>query len=162
MIAIGGYFFPRLSEAPILGSSKVGTQFGVQRMATVVFSPTTATTTSLFNSDVNERYITDVVFYCDNLGSSRTLLTGVGLLSAGFTFSAATTSNSTSGLQGNTNFVLNTSVATTTFQNYVASSTPGLTGTAVNRFWPAGTFLTYVANATNTAVCTINTDYIPS
>ncbi len=153
---VGAYFFPHF--VPTV-ASPTGTQFGTQKTATVIFSPTTASasTTALYNSDQSDRIITDVKYYCSGVGTSRTFLTGAGL--DVFTFQAATTSVTT-GLGGNTNYVLATTVATSSTSLYVATTTPGLTGTVTNRIWPAGTYLTYIANATNTAVCSIATDYV--
>lgn len=72
----------------------------------------------------------------------------------------ATSSSATAGFAGNTNYVLNTSIATTTPTLYIASTTPGLTGTNYNRTWTAGTYLSIQSNATTTALGYFKINYL--
>lgn len=142
-------------------NSPVGTTNDTARRASVVFIPSTgsATSTSILNSGSVDRIVTDVTYDCNTVGTSQTAYSGAGLNS--LVFQAATTSSSAPNSLGNTNFILNTQVSTSTSDLYVASTTPGLVSTVTNRVWPTGSYLTFTSNATNTAVCVLTAGYLP-
>lgn len=97
---------------------------------------------------------------CTGLGTSQAYNSGTGLTSNGWTLLGATTSVSSTGLQGNTNYILNTFIATTTVNYYVGSTTEGVIA-YTSRIWPANTYLTFNFNATNTAQCSIGVEFVP-
>lgn len=135
------------------------------KIAEFNFAPTTAaaTTTSVLNSDSQDRIITSFDTACSGLGTSLTAYTGAGL--AALVFKVATSSTDTPNNLSNTNYVYNGTIATSSSSFYDASSTPGLTSATVvnfNRRWPAGTYLTVSSNATNTASCILNARYLQS
>lgn len=157
VIAIGGYYYP---EYVVKAGNPSGATFNTAKTAMIVWTPSTtaATTTSLFNGDGSDRAIKQVQYECTSLAA----VNNPNFISLGWAFTAATTSVSqTGGLMGNTNYILNTSVATTVPNLFVSSTTPGAIGTAINRIWPNGTYLTFAANASSTATCIIGVDYIP-
>lgn len=152
-LLIGHSFWPQTAQV-LSGANSVGTTFGTQKMAAIVFVPltTSATTTSVLNGDANDRYVTSSFSYCGGVGSSPSVST--------LTFTAATTStNAPASLGTNTNYVMNISVATSTADNTNATST---FGSPVWQRWSAGSYVTFASNATNTAVCTVGVNYIPS
>lgn len=135
---------------------------GTAKIASFSFNPATgATTTSILNGDSVDRVITSMNVSCSGVGTSLTALTGAGLNS--LIFSVATTAASAPVALGNSNFVYNGTIATSSATFYDASTTPGLTSATVigvNRRWPTGTYLTVSANATNTAACAITAYYL--
>lgn len=150
--------------------SPAGTTNSTPRIAQITFAPSTgnATSTSMLNTDANDRVISTVDESCVGLGVSQTGWTGAGLLSLGLIFTASTSSVPTpvnNGTLANTNYVLDNSntIATTTPALYfIASSTPGAIGNNPTfRIWNAGSYLTIQANATNTASCQIRVGYLP-
>ncbi len=136
--------------------SPAGATFGNQKLAFIVWTPSTdsATSTSILNTDDNDRIITSADYWCANLTTVN------GAPRTSWAFTAATTSISSMSLQGNTNFVLNTNVATTTSELYVSSTTPGLLATADYRRWATGSYMTFNANASSTATCVIGVKYL--
>lgn len=167
IIAILGLNYPH-SVQQLAGASAVGTTQSTPRQVLIVMSPTTpaATSTSILNSDSNDRIIESAKYECTGIGSSFTYLTGAGLASTGLILNAATTSVANTGSQGNTNLVFdnsNTVATTSPTLAFISSSTPGTIGANVtNRVWASGSYLTFTTNATNTAVCTVGVSYIPS
>ncbi len=156
-IAVGAYFYP--SYAPLAGTSTAGSTFNSAKMAAVAFAPAdpTATTTSILNTDANDRLVTGARVSCGNVGTSFTQINGSGL--AALIFSAATTSTNAPATVSNTNFAFRVTVATSSVDTFVASTTP--TNSYMQR-WSAGSYLTFFSNATNTAQCTVAADYLPS
>lgn len=159
IVAIGGaYFFPQYSGS--LGNSPVGTEFGTQKIAAVAWSLSSgsATSTSLYNSDQNDRVIESSFVACDTVGTSRTAYTGTGL--ASLIVRAATTTTEAPAIVTNTNYAVNISpLATSTPVVLTSSSTEGVLG-GYSRVWPAGSYLTFFSNATNTAQCTVGVEYV--
>lgn len=152
----GAYQYPKQQ---FIASSPVGSTFGDAKIASVNMTPATsgATSTSILNTDGSARWVANYgMTACTGAGSSFTFLTGAGI--ANLLLQAATTSVPNQGLQGNTNYALNLQVATTTaFSNSASSTSPVLGG-----YWPANTYLTFTFNATNTAACTVEIDYLAS
>lgn len=138
--------------------SGAGSTFSTAKIAEVIINPSvvTASSSSILNTDVSARIITDSVWSCS--GSNGQGLSVVG----------ATTSVTGVGLNGNINYFMN-SFATTTVASqieYVASSTEGIQ-TYTNRLWPAGTYATFVMGTTSTFVgnagsCQVAVHYLAS
>lgn len=156
---IGGHsFWPQSQIATV--QAPVGSTFNTAKIASIVFNPQTgtATSTSILNTDADDRIIQSSFFYCDTIGTSRTAYTGTGL--AVFTFTAATTSTSAPGTITNTNLVMSNTMATATTPLYNASSTIGTAD--FGRIWATGSYLSFASNATNTASCVIGVNYLAS
>lgn len=146
-----GYFYPRTQAT--VGASATGSTFSTAKQFSKIWAPVSAsaTTTSIYNDTGNSLYVTRSFFYC----SGASLNTSVSSI----IFSAATTSTNAPASLGNTNYLLIDSMATAT-PAYVATTT--FTSTAANLVWPAGSYVTFSSNGTNTAVCTIGVDAIGS
>jgi hypothetical protein len=165
-LAVGAYFFPSFSATPqTAGSSTAGNTFSNAKIAQVTMIPsaagTNATTSSMLNSDENDRIIIDGGVACTGIGTFTNSPAGQGNL-ANWTVKAATTSTAAPADVGAlTNFNLNINVATTTPTNFVATSTNPVTGNS-GRIWAAGTYETFWWNATSTATCQPYVHYIPT
>lgn len=161
-IAVLGLYLPNSGftvGGVTVATSSDQTTNSTAKTATVTISPATASATStvsLLNTDSVDRVIIGTEVFCSNVGSSKTYLTGTGL--ASFLLRAATTSSSSVGLQGNTNYAAQITVSTSTDLFYIASSTEGVLQ-YVSRIWPTNTYLTFNFNATNTAACTVGSRY---
>lgn len=159
---IGGYFYPGGSSTIVNSfgaASPTGSTFNNAKiaMATVDLSAVAGTSTAILNGDVSDRIVSEGLFDCNTVGTSRTFSTGAGL--SALTFTISTSSSATNNTNVNTNYILQTDVATTSTELYSASGTPGLTGTAAIRRWATGSYLIIGSNATNTANCTIGVKY---
>lgn len=159
----GGYYFPQVTK---FVGSPVGSTFNTAKIASVDMSPLTsaATSTSLLNTDASGRWVKSVETACNGVGSSQAWNaagTGGGL--ATWALTVATTS--TAAQTNSTNYVGNIStIGTSTPWEQSASSTVPST-TSVNTdlyFWPAGSYLTFTFNATNTAACVVSASYLAS
>lgn len=161
-------------QVAVGGASAVGTTFSTQRIAQIVFAPTTgsATTTSIYNGDDNDRVVDSAYAYCSGVGTSLTAYTGTGL--ANWILSAATTSSSAPNAITNTNLAMNMVMSTSSAFSFTSTSTPSsylynvtgngaattsATQSAVSRVWAAGTYMTFGSNATNTAACIVGVRY---
>lgn len=165
-VAIGRFTF---KNEVLAGASPVGSTFTTAKFAAVTASFLTSTSTSVLNTDANDRVILSLKYGCTGVGSSFTQVTGVPLTSAGLTLKAATTSTIAPFAPlsvANTNLAISTTIATSSAQSGVltfASSTQALTNPlSYNQLWLAGSYLTFFTNATNTAACTIGVEYLPS
>lgn len=164
-LAFFGYT-PFLKVTQVLNplGSAAGTTFNSAKVAQVNMSPSTAsaTTTSLQNTDGSDRWVTDSFVNCTGDSTSKTFLTGTGL--AALTLKTATTSVANLGLQGSTAYATNITVSTSTNFTYNASTTPSVAiGTgAVAYLWKAGSYLTFLFNATSSAACTVGVHYLGS
>lgn len=159
---VGAYYYPK--AAIRAGQSVVGATFSTQRVALIASAPATgsATTTSVQNTDTQDRMIRSVEVACGGIGTSKTAYTGAGL--AALQLSFATSSTAAPATNSNTNNVGNTlTIATGTPDFVLSSSTPSIAGNvfAFDR-WKAGSYLTATWNATNTAACTIGVSYDPT
>lgn len=142
------------------GASPVGSTFGSAKYAGITASLATATSSAIVNTDSNDRYVISTEAACTGVGTSKTAYTGTGLsaltLQIG-TSSAATPFNSAAAVSG-----AGITLATSSVNFYLASSTI-VTGTSSNAMtWAAGTTMYFVVNATNTAACTFGVRYIGS
>ena len=132
----------------------------------ITFTPSTSTSTSILNSGASDRAVIGSYGMCTSIGTSTTLTTGTGL--ANWTLQSATTSGSSLGVQGSTNFIFNTTIATTS--NTAAANATGngiyyASSTAARNIgsyiWPVNTYLTFDFNATNTASCSLGVTWLP-
>ena len=157
----GAYQYPKQILA--LGSP-VGATFGTAKIAAVNISPLTgaASSTSILNTDSSARWVKSTDAACTGVGTSFAFVGQAGI--ASWLLQAATTSQANNGLQGNTNYVSNMIVGTSTSFSQSASSTVASTLTfgTDNYYWPSGSYLTFTFNATNTAACTVSASYIAS
>lgn len=139
----------------VAGASPVGSSFNSAKLAAINIIPNTsaASSTSILNTDSNDRYVLDTFLACS------------GVNGQGVYLKAATTSVSSLGLQGNANLIASTTATTTTTSlfDYVSTSTEG-TLPMTGRVWPSGTYLTFLFNntATTSATCTPGVHYLAS
>ena len=152
------------NQAPIIvgAGSSAGVTNSTARIASIVWAPATASATStyLYNGDSTDRIIESSFISCSGVGTSQTYLTGAGL--SALTFNAATSSaGSVTGLNGNTNYTYTGTVATSSANVFIASTTDPLLG-GLGRIWPAGSYLVWNANATNTATCVVGVHHLSS
>lgn len=155
----GAYAYPKYQNT--VGSS-VGSTFSTQKMIAVDMSPLTgtATSTSILNTDASARWIADFALTgCTGAGTSYTYPNTNATGLANLLIQAATTSVASQGLQGNTNYALNMIVSTSS-PIYTESASSTLAVQA--GYWASGTYMTLTFNATNTAACIVEMDYIPS
>lgn len=158
-LVVAYLFLPKAA----FGASPAGSTFNDAKQASVAINlatpGTNGTSTSMINTDGNDRYIQSVHAACEGVGTSRTAYTGAGLASLTLTLATSTTANPAS--NANTNTLPVITVSTTTTQFGISSSTMGTPGNGlVSNIWLAGSPLTITANATNTAVCTIGVSYL--
>lgn len=156
---VGGYFFPTI-KGSFGATSATGTTNNVTSWSSITFLPLTASTTSLLNTGASDRAILGSYTMCTSATTVRSYGAGAGL--ANFTVQAATTSadGSTKGLEGNVNYIVNESVATSTGTGYTASTTEGVIY-GISRIWPVNTYLTFITNATTTASCSFGVEWLP-
>ncbi len=139
--------------------SSAGVTFNTAKTAGIVWAPVSnsASSTSVYNGDSSDRIITSAHYDCT--GAAFTAGNSIAYVR----FTAATTSGSSQGLNGNSNFVLDTNVGSSTLEVFVSSTTPGLTGTAAFRRWKSGSYLTFNTNATSTGEsCIVGVNYLAS
>lgn len=157
----GAYQYPK-AILPSFGSP-VNTTFSSAKVVAVDMSPLTqtATSTSIQNTDASNRWIASFGFAgCTGVQNSQTDLTGTGL--ASWFVQAATTSVPNQGLQGNTNYALNMTIPTSTAGVPAIVAVSSSTPSAISGIWAPGSYMTFTFNATNTAACVVELDYIPS
>lgn len=99
---------------------------------------------SVTNSYGSDRFITSIDYVFTGLTTTATSTNALNVV-------IATSSSASAGLGTNTNYLFNSSIATSTPTNYVASTTPGLTGTNLNRLWKNGEAINIEANATTSS-----------
>lgn len=156
-VVIGGFIWGayQYPVAPTATGSPAGTTFNTAKIAAVTYAPATsaASSTSLYNGDASSRYITDNVIDCN------------GVNGQGVTIQAATTTVANQGLQGNTNYAMNTfGTTTTTSTNFMVSSSTVTTFYGTAAIWPSLTYLTFIAtsSAFNQGSCTVGVHYLAS
>lgn len=148
VVALLGYmaFF---KASPAFGSSAVGTTFNSAKVAEIVMQPTSssATSSSILNTDANDRIIDSSFVSCATSTGSVFAQTAAGV--ATFQWQFATTSTNAPAVFPSTatNAALINLGTSTTDDSYAASSTP--TARAISRRWPTGTYLTIQPNATS-------------
>lgn len=133
-----------------------GDTYSTSKIAQIVLDLSTTTAGSQYNGDSRDRIISSVDYYAAGLTTAKSNATGLSSLS--WTLSTSTDVY----LAASTNYLLNTTIATTSPQLYVASSTPGGTGSVFVRVWQAGTYLNLFQNGTSTANATLVVRYFVS
>lgn len=164
----GGYTYllsPKVEQ--LAGASAVGTTFQTAKIAQVSVAPATpgtnATSTSILNTDANDRYILSEEVGCEVVGTSKTAYTGTGLAALTLTMATSSTVLTNSTGLGQTVGGVALTIATSSAFFTVASSTSGVGNAAgSSNVWAAGSYLTMQFNATNTAACVIGVRYMSS
>lgn len=166
-LVVGGLFgyVIHTQKTVVQSFGAVGDTNSTRKIASCVLdmsttTPTTATTTGtacLTNTDSKDRIVTSVEYYLSGLGS-MTGSAGTGVASTTWQLSTS------SGLYvGSANYLLNTTIATSTANGavggtlFIASSTPGSTATFPFRVWASGSNLNLFSNATSSAAGTVGT-----
>lgn len=150
-----------------VGTTVQGGTYNTSLQASVAINLATpgvnATSSTILNTDANDRYISAIKVGCENIGTSKTAYSGGGL--ATLTLKVATSSTAAPLDVPSTNLVGGGSltIATSTPNFGIASSTMAIPGVSlVNFIWAAGSNIDFTVNATNTAVCTVGVDYFKS
>lgn len=150
---------------PALGASTAGTTFSTEKIGAVAINlanpGANGTSTSVLNSDANDRFVTAVKLGCENVGTSNTAYTGTGLISLQLTIGTTTTSAPAT-IPTNKNLLANAFVVSTSTVNLTVASSSAAFGNQLSTLWPAGSYMTFWLNATNTATCTIGVSYLGS
>lgn len=141
------------------GASAVGSTFQVANQYGVTINFATATTTYIQNTSAVDRYISATKVGCEGVGSSQTAYTGTGLASWQLTVATSSTNVSGTAPSLGAAALTNAFVLGTSTTNLLVASSTLLTATSSNAaIWPAGSYLAFQTNATNTAVCTVSVD----
>lgn len=146
-------------------TSPVGSTFNNAKFAGVTISLASpganGTSTSMLNTDAYDRYVSSFKVGCEGVGTSKTAYAGTGLanlqVSVGTTTTAAPASFSSFAA-----IALNFNLGTSTTNLLVSSSTLATATSSLAAVWPTNTYMTFFFNATNTAACTIGTEYFGS
>lgn len=160
LIAIGGYFYPAFNGFAGAASNS-GAFTNTPGLYTVTLNPLTSTSTAILNSGATDRDIESSVLYCSAMGSSFTGFSGTALANWILKSSTSTSPTVTAATLANTNYIFNATVSTSSIYLNIASSTIGGGIGDVTRLWPAGTYINFEFNATNTASCTIGVTAFP-
>lgn len=165
VIAVLGVLAYTSSNQASVTTSPSGSTFQTAKTALVAInlaSPgANGTSTSLYNGDSNDRFITSTLVGCEGVGTSKTAYSGTGL--ASLTLTMATSSASAPATNTNSNILPVVTISTSTPNFVNASSTAGTPGTSnVYSIWATGSYLTVTSNATNTALCTAGVSYFGS
>lgn len=161
IIALGGYVFPQVDLSQLGTGSPAGTTFSSAKVAQINVTPSSssATTTSIQNTDASDRIIEGSFVSCTTAGSVFAQ-TAAGV--AAWTWKMGTTSTANPAILSNTNLAADLTVATSSTQDSYLSSTtnPVL---PISRRWQAGSYLTIETNATSSsAACTVGVHYLAS
>ncbi len=154
-----------------LAGSPAGTTFSNAKFAGVAInlaSPgANGTSTSVLNTDAGDRYINTIKVGCEGVGTSRTAYSGTGL--DVLTLRIATSSTSAPAANNNANPVGGGPLTVATSSTYfmeasttASTAVPNVGTSAISNIWATGSYLTFTANATNTAACTVGVDYFAS
>jgi hypothetical protein len=170
VIGIAGIFLPKVSN--LAGASPTGSTFGAAKFAGIVVNNVNSTSSSILNTDGNARYIESLKVACTGVGSSKAGFTGAATIANwNLTVGTTSTANPVTQVIPAIAVVLNGVLATSTPNLLLSSTTaPIAAGGAANgtassssaALWQSGEYLTFVTNATNTAVCTFGVGYIGS
>lgn len=162
---IGGYQYPKSQIVQVAGTSPSGSTFNVAKFAGIAVNlalpGANGTSTSILNTDSNDRYVTSFKVGCEGVGTSQTAYTGAGLsallLKVGTTTTAAPATFTSFAA-----VALNFTVTTSTPVVLVSSSTLLTATSSLAAAWPTQTYMTFYWNATNTAACTEGVEYFGS
>ena len=128
-----------------------------------------ATSSSILNTSTNDYYVTAIKAGCEAVGTSLTAYTGAGL--SVLTLSVGTSTTPAPVVVPSNLIGPALTIATSSKFFAVASSTAvggttsGNTGNASlvgAQIWPAGSYMTFWFNATNTAICSVGVDVFSS
>ena len=149
VVAVVGLYF---KPATLITNTKVEQVAGAvgdtntsPRMLQTNISLASTTPFSSLNSSGTDRLITSVEYY---LGSTTAMngTSALGVATLNWIMSTSTDQyNATSA-----NYVLNTTIATSSGQVYVSTSTPGNAATLTTRIWANNSYLNLTQNATST------------
>ncbi len=146
------------------GASPSGSTFSTRKQAAIVVnlaSPgANGTSTSVTNTDANQRYVTGYEYGCNGVGTSYTAYTGTALASLQMTIGTTSTANSVT--IPSVNPVANVAIIGTSSVYTANASTSVTTANPLAARWDPGVAMTFWFNATNTAVCTVSVDYLGS
>lgn len=162
---VAGYLLGHTPSVSVT-TSPTGSTFSTAKTALVAINlanpGSTGTSTSILNTDSNDRYITSVEAGCTGVGTSKSAYAGVGL--AALTLTMATSSTAAPATNGNVNTLQSIITIGTSTPNFVISSSTagGVGNNLVSNIWASGSYLTITSNATNTAVCTAGVKYFGS
>ncbi len=144
-------------------TSPAGSTFNTAKFAAVAMNlatpGTNGTSSSILNTDTNDRFVLAVKGGCENVGSSLTAYTGAGLASLQLNVATSTTAAPAS-LNGWANVAKAYVVGTTTTNIIFGSSTLVTATSSLAGIWSANTYMTFSWNATNTAACTVGVEYV--
>ena len=156
----GAYQYPIAQQ--VAGTSPTGTTYNTAKFAAAVISLASAgangTSTSLYNGDANDRYVSSAKIGCEGVGTSKTAYTGTGLAALTYTIGTSSTAAPAT-FTGFANIANAVTLATATVDVLVASSTTATATSTLATIWPAGSYMTFTFNATNTAACTVGVEY---
>ena len=159
-----GMSYPSYSGYGAVATSTPGVTFNSAKFAAVIADlrtpGSTGTSTSVYNSDATDRYVSGWRIGCQGIGTSYTAVSGVGL--AGLTLTIGTSTTASPSKVPSYPYMTGLAIATSSTNLVMASSTNALVGVPLIAIWPAGTYMTFWANATNTASCTFGVDYFGS
>ncbi len=159
VLSVGLYFKQyTVVNNPTQTVMAVGDTAQTPKMIQTSMTLSTTTPVSTLNTDSQDRIITTVDYWLQGLTSTQ-IPSGVGVASLVFTMSTSTDIYTAS----SANYLLNTTVATSTPQLWVASSTPGNANATTGGFvrvWKTGTYLNLFQNSTSTATGQLRIGYI--
>lgn len=161
---IGGYFFPRVS-APVIqqisSASPAGSTFNYMKIAAITVAMTSATSSTVLNTDSNDRIVLSTEIGCEKVGSSNTLNTGTGLASLTVLVGTSSTATPTATALFSPSLEIGNVTLATSSANFIFASSTAVTATSSSAsIWASGTYMAFVSNATNTAVCTFAVHYL--
>lgn len=147
------------TEEVAVGTSPTGSTFSTARIGEIVQTPVSAaaTSSSIQNTDANDRVILDAGVYCEGVGNWFAQ-TGAGLATLSYWAATSSTNAPSTGIIGAPLAAMNVTVATATSKTYAATST---SYSNFARIWNTGSYLTFQPTGTSTtAVCTPFVHYI--
>lgn len=160
-VAGGAYFYPKFQASVGTTAAPAGSTFSNAKSYAIAMAPLTdaATSTTIYNSDATDRFVTGGYAVCGGLDRSGGPL-GAGY--ANFGFKAATSSTDVGGTRktANTQLALNVLVSTSTVDGITATTSPTGTTPAFWFRWAAGSYMNFYTNATNTAACTVGVNTV--
>lgn len=164
VVALGADFLLR-EPAPIVnvgttaqgGTRSTAQLYSVAAVLTAVGA--NATSSSVKNNTGNDLYLTGMQVGCEGIGTSGAANGKTGGL-ASLQVTMSTTSTAAPGTGGTAIQTITISTSTPTF---VAATSTASTGYSSYLYvWPAGSYLTFTTNATNTAACTFGAPVLSS
>lgn len=153
----GAYQYPQ--QMQLVGAIIPGTTANTSKVAEISWSllSPTATSTSILNTDAQDRIVINSEVFCSGVGTSGAANGGSGGLSS-LIITVATSSTAAPASNQNLN-TWNNTIPTSTPEVYVSTSTNPVNG-ADGRRWAANSYMTWTANATNTAQCIVDVKYL--